>query len=444
MRKVFLWIFGILFVVSLGLIAVIEFVPSYAQYFIEYKSIIYLTGIFSLTLIVIILCFTFYKHEISDDVYEKRPRKVKKAKKMVQEKPLFSDVEKKELGLSLTPDKVLDEVSEPQKVVEEKVTQEPIKEEVQETVVEETPTEPIKQEEVIEPVNEVQEEVKEEVVQEPITKETIEAKEEVVEQPVEQPKEEVSEVKEETKPIYTGPLKKLSPTILAPFKMFNDTTYAIGKMWADFFNNEASKKYFSDMVEFLQTAYEKNNVYPPKEDLMRCFEYCDFDNVRVVIIGKFPFYRKNQADGLAYSTRRGLAPNQTTSIIIKEAINDVNIPVTNSGSLEKWAKNGVLLLNSIMTAPSDKPASHTDCGWLTFTNSIIDLLNVDNNPKVFVLWGEYAQSLKPLITNEKHLIIEAPNPSPLSAANGFYGSKPFSKINEFLTNNGIEPIDWTL
>ena len=237
---------------------------------------------------------------------------------------------------------------------------------------------------------------------------------------------------------------KLKPMPKAKVNVFDGLNVNVAGGWGQYLAQEQEKDYFKDLMTFVKSAYEKNNVYPTKENLFKCFEYTDITNAKVVILGKLPFYRKDQADGLAYSTKAGSAMNQTTKVIVQEAVNDVGIKNSENGSFVNWAKQGVLLLNSIMTAPTDKPASHQNCGWMQFTDGIIEALNNDDRPKVFILWGEHARERVNLITNPKHLVLEAPNPSPLSAANGFYGSKPFSKTNEFLTNNGYEPIDWEL
>ena len=485
MKKFLYIVLIVLLVLTLGLILGESFIDA-LNVLTPHIKLIYLIFIFLLVVFIIVSCVHLYNREIRLDVREKN--KVKKDEPKKKEVEFFTNLEKSELGIPVVQEK--DTSKQPQKVIEEipdtakgeytpvlakseepvapVVEETPVEEPVEEPKVEEVPVEELKVEET--PVEEVpveepkvEETPVEEQVEEPKVEETPVEEEKPAEEPVvvapvvvEEPKAEEAKIEEpvveepeveediDLSTIDISTLKQLKPTILAQFRCFSDVTYQIGRNWAELFRSEREQNYFKNMIGFLDEAYAKNNVYPPKADLMRCFEYCDFNNVRVVIIGKFPFYRKNQADGLAFSTRKGVAPNQTTQIIIKEAINDVAIPVVNSGSLEPWAHNGVLLLNSVMTAPSDKPASHTDCGWVTFTNHVIDLLNMDNSPKVFVLWGEYAQSLKPIITNTNHLIIEAPNPSPLSAANGFYGSKPFSKINKFLVKNGIAPIDWTL
>lgn len=352
-----------------------------------------------------------------------KKEKIERVEHVVEPKPV---VEKKKT-------KVVEPISEPVKPVEEEKVEELVVEPVTPTVVEVAPEPTLPVEEVSEPVVPTEPIVEPEP--EPVVEETPEAAEEVVE------KEEVEPIEPESVDTDLIDLQSISTV---PFTLWPGLTVSISQGWDVFFKNESRKQYWKDMVAFLVNEYKSGKIYPQKEDLFKCFELIDFANVKVVILGKIPFYRKDQADGLAFSTKKGLVPNQTTSIIIKEAVDDVGIPEPTDGNLENWAKQGVLLMNSTMTAPSDKPASHATCGWTTFTNTIIELLNNDRRPKVFVLWGEHALALKSIVTNPRHLILTAPNPSPLSAANGFYGSKPFSQINEYLIKNGYTPIDWTL
>ncbi len=240
------------------------------------------------------------------------------------------------------------------------------------------------------------------------------------------------------------PLRGLVTRNTVPFDLWEGLTLSVSEGWLPLLKKEQKYAYYAGMVDFVKKEFESNKVYPPQEDLFRCFEYTDFDNAKVIIIGKIPFYRKNQADGLAYSTRREVKPNQTSAILVKEAVEDVKIPLPNHASLINWAKQGVLLMNTIFTAPADKPASHADCGWRDFSTNLFDALVADSRPKVFILWGEYAKDLGNRVTNPNHLILTAANPSPLSAINGFYGSKPFSQANEYLIQKGYTPIDWTL
>ncbi|MDD4123659.1 MAG: uracil-DNA glycosylase [Bacilli bacterium] len=228
------------------------------------------------------------------------------------------------------------------------------------------------------------------------------------------------------------------------FEFWSGLKFYLPKDWEDIFNLEKNKQYFSSLSNFIKEEYDTKKVYPDKEEIFKAFQYTNFSDIKVVIIGKIPFYRKNQADGLAFSTRNSAPINQTTQIIINEAMDDVGISNPDSGSLVNWAKQGVFLLNSALSAPSDKPANHLCEHWKIFTDNIISILNEDKRPKVFVLWGEHAKEFEPLINQDVHLVITATNPSPLSASKGFYGSKPFTKINEFLKEKEINEINWEL
>lgn len=228
------------------------------------------------------------------------------------------------------------------------------------------------------------------------------------------------------------------------FEFWQELRFYLPKDWEKIFNIEKVKPYFASLSSFIKSEYDNKKVYPSKEEIFRAFQYTNFSDIKVVIIGKIPFYRKNQADGLAFSTRNGVIINQTTQIIINEAMDDVKISKPTSGSLINWAKQGVFLLNSALTSPSDKPANHLCEHWKIFTDNIISVLNEDESPKVFVLWGEHAKEFEPLINQNIHLVISATNPSPLSAAKGFYGSKPFTKINEFLKEKDLDEINWEL
>jgi len=228
------------------------------------------------------------------------------------------------------------------------------------------------------------------------------------------------------------------------FEFWSGLKFYLPKDWEDIFNLEKNKQYFYSLSNFIKEEYYTKKVYPDKEEIFKAFQYTSFSDIKVVIIGKIPFYRKNQADGLAFSTRNSAPINQTTQIIINEAMDDVGISNPDNGSLVNWAKQGVFLLNSALSAPSDKPANHLCEHWKIFTDNIISILNEDKRPKVFVLWGEHAKEFEPLINQDVHLVITATNPSPLSASKGFYGSKPFTKINEFLKEKEINEINWEL
>ena len=242
-------------------------------------------------------------------------------------------------------------------------------------------------------------------------------------------------------------LKKVSKQ-MAQEKLFSFTFMPKNKVslessWQSVLAKVVEEPRFKKLASKLDKAYKSKKVYPVREDIFKALELTPFDEIKVVIIGKIPFYRQNQADGLAFSSKLGSEINQTSQIIINEAIKDVNIYRPDSASLVNWAKQGVLLLNSALTAPSDKPAGHLP-DWQWFSNKIIDQIIKNKDPKVFILWGEHGEKFVSKLQNSQHLVIKAPNPSPLSAANGFYGSKPFSKVNKFLEKNGYEKIDWNI
>lgn len=209
------------------------------------------------------------------------------------------------------------------------------------------------------------------------------------------------------------------------------------------FNEEKNKEYFIKLKEFIDIEYNTKIIYPPKEMVFNAFKYKDINEIKVIIIGQDPYYNPNQAHGLCFSVQHGIPEPKSLINIYKELYNDLLVNPPMDGNLEGWAKQGVFLLNTILTVEKGKPLSHKNKGWEIFTNRVIEELNKDNNPKVFVLWGGEARKFKNMITNNKHLIIESNHPSPLSAYNGFFGSKPFSKINKFLEENNLTPIDWS-
>ena len=211
----------------------------------------------------------------------------------------------------------------------------------------------------------------------------------------------------------------------------------------ELFEIEQKKDYFIKLQEFIDNEYNTKVIYPPKDMIYNAFKYNDIDKIKVVIIGQDPYFNEGQAHGLCFSVQHGIDEPKSLVNIYKELYNDLLINPPMDGNLEGWAKQGVFLLNTILTVEKGKPLSHKNKGWEIFTTSVIKELNNDDNPKVFVLWGKEAQKLKEYITNEKHLIIESNHPSPLSASRGFFGSKPFSKINNFLISNNLEPIDFS-
>lgn len=209
------------------------------------------------------------------------------------------------------------------------------------------------------------------------------------------------------------------------------------------FNEEKNKEYFIKLKEFIDNEYDTKTIYPPKDMVFNAFKYNDINNIKVIIIGQDPYYNPNQAHGLCFSVQHGIPEPKSLINIYKELYNDLLVNPPMDGNLEGWARQGVFLLNTILTVEKGKPLSHKNKGWEIFTNRVIEELNKDNNPKVFVLWGGEARKFKSMITNNKHLIIESNHPSPLSAYNGFFGSKPFSRINRFLEENNLTPIDWS-
>jgi len=216
----------------------------------------------------------------------------------------------------------------------------------------------------------------------------------------------------------------------------------IGNKWDIVLSNEYNKEYFHNLIEFIKKEYKEKIIYPKQNEVFNAFRYTDFDDVKVVILGQDPYHGPNQAEGLSFSVSNKVLKPPSLKNIFKELESDLQIPFPESNSLKPWARQGVLLLNAVLTVEEHKPTSHKDKGWEIFTDNIIKILNEKERPLVFILWGSYARAKRSLITNPKHYIIESAHPSPFSARNGFFGSKPFSKTNEFLRKNKIKEIDW--
>lgn len=212
--------------------------------------------------------------------------------------------------------------------------------------------------------------------------------------------------------------------------------------WTEFINNEKRKLYFKELELFLDEELSKSEIFPKREDWYNAYYLTPLEEVKVVIIGQDPYHNINQAHGLAFSVLNDKIPPSLRNIY-KELSDDLNIEIPESGNLTKWAKQGVLLINAILTVRAHEPLSHKDKGWEVFTNNSIELLNNINKPIVFILWGNNARKYKKHLNNKKHLIIESAHPSPLSARRGFFKSKPFSKANKFLIDNQVLPIDWS-
>lgn len=215
----------------------------------------------------------------------------------------------------------------------------------------------------------------------------------------------------------------------------------VNKEWDIVLKEEFCSSYFKELGIFVKDAYQHQTIYPEYKDIFNAFRYTDFDDVKVVILGQDPYHGDHEAHGLSFSVKAGVAMPPSLRNIFQELKNDIGVSRTQT-DLTDWAKQGVLLLNSIMTVVKDKPLSHKDKGWEVFTDNVIRKLGEREKPMVFVLWGNYARSKKELIKNPAHMILESVHPSPLSASRGFFGSKPFSKINQFLEANGIEAIYW--
>ena len=218
----------------------------------------------------------------------------------------------------------------------------------------------------------------------------------------------------------------------------------IGNKWDDalkvIWNSEGFHKFYNMIMEL----YNKKTIFPAKDNIFNALKMTDFNNVKVVIVGQDPYHGEGEAHGLSFSVQKGVKLPPSLKNIYKELNDDLGIPPKEYGDLSGWARQGVLLLNSVLTVEKDKASSHKDLGWELFTDYVIKVLNQKEEPIVFILWGNFARSKKSLITNPKHLIIESAHPSPFSAYNGFFGSKPFSKTNNFLIKNKKEPIDWSL
>lgn len=218
----------------------------------------------------------------------------------------------------------------------------------------------------------------------------------------------------------------------------------IGNDWDSLLADEFKKDYYLKLREFLKTEYFSRKIYPDMHDIFNALKYTPYSSVRAVILGQDPYHGEGQAHGLCFSVKKGVQPPPSLENIFKELNTDLGIERPNHGELTQWAKNGVLLLNTVLTVRSGCANSHKDMGWEILTDKIISLLNEREKPMVFLLWGTPARRKKELITNPKHLVLETVHPSPLSAYNGFFGCKHFSKCNEFLVKNGEEPIDWHL
>ncbi len=218
----------------------------------------------------------------------------------------------------------------------------------------------------------------------------------------------------------------------------------IGNEWDNLLKDEFNKEYYQKLREFLAKEYRTKKVFPDMYDIFNALKLTSYSDVNVVIIGQDPYHGEGQAHGLSFSVKKGVEPPPSLKNIFKELKNDLGVAVPNHGELTKWARQGVLLLNAVLTVRMGEANSHKNMGWEKFTDRVIELLNKREKPIVFLLWGANARKKKELITNPVHKILESVHPSPLSAHNGFFGCKHFSETNGFLESVGRKAIDWSL
>ena len=218
----------------------------------------------------------------------------------------------------------------------------------------------------------------------------------------------------------------------------------LGNDWDIILNDEINQDYFKKLILFIKEEYNKKTIYPKQTEIFKAFRNTSYKDTKVVILGQDPYHGENQAEGLSFSVKIGVRKPPSLQNIFKELHDDLGYSIPDHGSLVKWSNEGVLLLNTVLTVEKDKAASHKDLGWEKFTDQVIRKLNEKEEPVVFILWGNFARSKKSLITNPIHYILEAAHPSPYSAYNGFFGSKPFSKTNNFLKSKGLKEIDWQI
>lgn len=219
---------------------------------------------------------------------------------------------------------------------------------------------------------------------------------------------------------------------------------AISNDWLEPLSQEFRKPYYRKLYQKVIEEYQSKSVFPPADEIFNAFHFTSLHEVKAVILGQDPYHNVGQAHGLCFSVRPQVEIPPSLVNIFQELHDDLGCEIPNNGYLVKWAKQGVLMLNTVLTVRAHQANSHRGIGWEEFTDAAIRILNEQDRPIVFILWGSPAQRKKAMLNNPKHLILQAPHPSPLSAYRGFFGSKPFSKTNEFLTANGVAPIDWQI
>ena len=216
----------------------------------------------------------------------------------------------------------------------------------------------------------------------------------------------------------------------------------IEKSWKDVLANEFEQPYFQELVSFVRSEYQSGKIFPPGSLIFSAFDRCAFDDVNVVIVGQDPYHGENQAHGLCFSVNDGIKFPPSLQNIFKELVSDIGIEYPASGNLERWANQGVLLLNATLTVQAHKAGSHQNRGWETFTDAVLKRVSDLKEGVVFLLWGAYAQKKGAFVDRTKHMVLTAAHPSPFSAHSGFFGCKHFSQTNHYLTSKGLRAIDW--
>lgn len=214
--------------------------------------------------------------------------------------------------------------------------------------------------------------------------------------------------------------------------------------WLDVLKTEFNQPYYRKLYRFVREEYGKRIVYPPADDIFNAFHFTPLGSVKVLLLGQDPYHNAHQAHGLSFSVLPGQAVPPSLQNIYQELHDDLGCYIPNNGYLKKWADQGVLLLNTVLTVRAHQANSHQGMGWEQFTDAVIEAVNAEERPIVCLLWGRPAQSKLPMLNNPRHLVLKAPHPSPFSASRGFFGCRHFSKANEFLKANGVEPIDWQI
>lgn len=214
--------------------------------------------------------------------------------------------------------------------------------------------------------------------------------------------------------------------------------------WMEALSGEFRKPYYKKLYDTVNQEYRTRQIFPPADEIFNAFSYTPLEKVKVVILGQDPYHNIGQAHGLCFSVKKGVDIPPSLVNIYKELNEDLGCPIPTHGCLTKWARQGVLMLNTVLTVRAHQANSHRGIGWEEFTDAAIEVLNKQDRPIVFILWGTPAQRKEKMLNNKNHLILKAPHPSPLSAYRGFFGSKPFSQTNQFLADHGVEPIDWSI